>query len=93
MGALKSKFGFSWNQQYVPAPEVHMKSLTGLVCVSVLCLGCGGGRESKKGDAAQPAQPAQKHPPFKGVTLTEANFDEEVLRSAQPVLVEFWRDG
>ena len=28
----------------------------------------------------------------KGIELTEANFESEVLKSAQPVLVDFWAE-
>jgi hypothetical protein len=67
-----------------------MKTWTGLLCIGILCCGCGGKDEPKK---ASPTLAASKHPPFKGVTLTEATFDQEVLKSPQPVLIEFWRDG
>jgi hypothetical protein len=64
-------------------------TLTFTLFGSLWALGCGSSLSTEEG----PGGPTQKHPPFRGLTLTEANFDEEVLRSSQPVLVEFWRDG
>src|SRR5262245_16589279 len=92
-----AEFGGSWyvdprireSEETMTLNSIHL-SLFFLLAAAIGCTSTNAERGVQAPPRSEAAPTSSQRPPATLITLSEQNFDEQVLKSKVPVLVDFW---